>query len=60
MFSSGEFAELVLRDSSGAKLETFKWSLTDKQLEQKIFSIIRNKYGIFQRPDKDLNWARDN
>ena len=58
---SGEFCELIIRESSGAKLETFKWSLDNKQLERKIFSIIKNKYGIFaiEKRDRDLDWLKE-
>lgn len=55
-----EFAELTIRDYSGAKIDYFKWSLNDKALEKKIFYILKSKYGIFQkREDKDLNWLKD-
>ena len=59
---SGEKAELVIRDYSGAKVETFKWNLNDKNNERKVFSIVRRKYGMFKPEinpeDKDLDWLR--
>lgn len=59
--TEGGFCEFIIRDSTGAKLETFKWALDNKTLEKKIFSIVRSKYGIFEvkREDKDLSWAKE-
>lgn len=58
----GEKAELVIRDYSGAKLDTFKWSIGDKNLERKIYKIVKNKYGLFKPEinpqDKDLEWLK--
>ena len=58
----GEKVELIIRDFSGAKIDTFKWNLGDKDLERKIYSIVKRKYGMF-RPevtpqDKDLEWLK--
>lgn len=51
-----EFIEIFIRDYSGAKIDYFKWSLNDKELEKKMFNILKFKYGIFQKKDKDLDW----
>ena len=58
----GEKVELIIRDFSGAKIDTFKWNIGDKILEKKIYLILKKKYGLF-RPeipiiDKDLEWLK--
>jgi hypothetical protein len=59
---NGEQAELIIKDYSGKKIDTFKWNLSDKKLERKLFSIVRRKYGMFKievpNPDKDLDWLK--
>lgn len=59
--TDGGFCEFIIRDSSGAKLETFKWNLDNKQLEKKIFTIVKQKYGIFQpeKQDRDISWVKE-
>lgn len=58
----GEKAELIIKDYSGAKIDTFKWSINDKNLEKKIYSIVKRKYGMFKPEapplDSDLNWLK--
>lgn len=58
----GEKVELIIRDFSGAKIDTFKWNLGDKNLERKIYAIVKRKYGMFRpevsNQDKDLDWLR--
>lgn len=56
------FIEITIKDYSGAKLDFFKWDLKDKDLERRIFYVIKNKYGVFQveKKDRDLDWAKDN
>ena len=57
-----EKVELIIRDYSGAKIDTFKWNIGDKNIEKKIYNIVKNKYGLFkpevQPKDKDLDWLK--
>jgi hypothetical protein len=58
----GEMIELIVRDSSGAKLDNFKFPIADFQ---KILAILARKYGIKfdikqgkMQEEKDLEWLR--
>ena len=59
---NGEQVELIIKDYSGKKIDTFKWNLSDKKLERKLFNIVRRKYGMFKveipSPDRDLDWLK--
>lgn len=60
-YNSGERVELIIKDYSGAKIDIFRWSVTDKNTEKKIFYIIKKKYGIFRvehDANKDLGWLK--
>lgn len=53
----GEIIEIIIRDSSGAKIDTFKCSINDFP---KIIKIIERKYGIkvYPKKDRDIDWLR--
>ena len=55
--NGGEIIDLVIRDGSGRKIDTFKCSLKDFP---KIVNTIKRKYGIVfkQEVDKDLEWLK--
>jgi len=51
-----EIFELIIRDSSGAKLESFKGNMKDFP---RIIKIIERKYGlVFKKKDADLDWLK--
>ena len=56
--SYGERIEIIVRDFSGAKIDSFRWSLQDKGTEGKVLNIIRRKYGIFKPYHQDLDWLK--
>ena len=49
--------ELVIKENN-QKIEVFRWNCNDKQLEKKLFYLLRDKYGIFKKEEKnqDLDW----
>lgn len=49
----GEIIEVIIRDSSGAKIDTFKCQMKDFP---RILNIIEKKYGL--RKDRDIDWLR--
>ena len=61
---NGEKVEVLIKSSSGEKLDIFKWNLNDKSTEYKMYKIMKNKYGMFkptvEKPiqDDDLSWAK--
>jgi hypothetical protein len=52
--------EVKVKTRAGEVIDTFKWDMTNKQLEKKMYFILKNKYGIFKPEveprDKDLEW----
>lgn len=54
----GEVIEIIIRDNSGAKMETYKFKLNDKRVNH-LFNNIKKKYGI-EDDNKDLNWLKRN
>lgn len=60
--NSCEIVEIVLRDYSGTKIDSFRFQVMDKKRRDMVFNILYNKYGIGfteekpKREDLDLNW----
>lgn len=57
----GEVVEIIIRDVSGAKIESYKFHVQDKQLSIKIMNILKYKYGVAsgeKTGDEDINWLR--
>jgi len=59
----GTVIEIIIRDDGGGKLDSFKFSSTDKGAARKVFRTIKIKYGIDlkdKKPDKDrdINWLK--
>ena len=56
----GDSIEVKIKTGSGEVIDTFKWNLSNKQLEKKMFFLLKNKYGVFKpevdKIDKDLDW----
>ena len=59
-YRQGDNVEVKIKTASGEVLDTFKWNMKNKELEKKMFFIMKNKYGVFrpevERTDKDLEW----
>ena len=59
-YRQGDNVELKIKTSSGEVIDTFKWTMKNKDLEKKMFHILKNKYGIFrpeiEKRDEDLDW----
>lgn len=55
-----DFVEVIIRDFSGAKIETFRWNIEDKKMEASIISLLKKKYGMFKgdEGERDLKWLR--
>jgi len=51
----GEIIEIIIRDNTGAKIETYKFKLGDKRAD-KVLQNIRKKYGLNETKDKDMDW----
>lgn len=57
----GEIIEIVIRESSGAKIESYKFHISDEQRTKQIMNIIRKKYGLKdlkKKQDKDIDWLK--
>ena len=50
-----EIIEIIVRDSSGAKIETYKFKIADKRAGATLVSIMK-KYGLDK--DKDISWLK--
>jgi len=50
--SNEEIVEIIIRDCTGAKIDTFKCKVSNYC---KIERIIKNKYGLYNK-SKDLEW----
>jgi len=61
--SIGTTVEIIIRDDSGAKLDSFKINSKDKKSLRKILRLIREKYAIdftpeFKDNERDLEWLK--
>ena len=58
----GEIIEIIIRDSSGAKIESYKFHTQDKVLSNKIMNTLKSKYGLEEKNkeniDKDIDWLK--
>ena len=57
-YQEGEILEIILKDLSGAKLDSFKCNKSDSKKFYQIISILKNKYGYGQGDDSDLDWLK--
>lgn len=49
-----EIVEIIIRDFTGMKLDSFKFNLNEKKVIKTVASILSNKYGlIFPVKDED-------
>ena len=42
---SGDYAEIILRDETGRKMDTLKWPRANAKMGAKIKRILQDKYG---------------
>lgn len=57
----GEIIEIIIRDNSGAKIESYKFQVSDKSLSIRIMNILKYKYGVAsgsKTDDQDINWLK--
>lgn len=59
--TSGEIIEIIVRDWSEGKLDSWKVNAKDTKKIKKVFKIIKEKYNInlfmdFKEEDKDIEW----
>ncbi|UCD20930.1 MAG: hypothetical protein JSW08_00060 [archaeon] len=45
-YRTGEIIEIIIRDFSGAKIETLKCTLGEKKKYAKILNYLKEKYGF--------------
>ena len=50
--SNEEIVEVIIRDSCGGKIDTFKCSMSNFK---KVSNMVMRKYGSY---DKDLDWLK--
>ncbi len=48
----GMICKVEVFDEDGRQLDTFKWNVPDKESEKKIFTILKNAYGVFKQKEK--------
>jgi hypothetical protein len=51
----GEIIEIIIRDSSGAKIETHKFQANDVKRANYILNSIKRKYGLGESRG-DMDW----
>jgi len=56
--SEGMMVEIIIRESSGAKIESHKFMIKDKKKTKSILYSLRKKYGLndFEKKDSDIDW----
>lgn len=54
----GVIVEIIIRESSGAKIESYKFNINDNDKTKRIMNLLRKKYGLndFSKKDKDIGW----
>ena len=56
----GEIIEIIIRDNTGAKIDTYKFKLNNIKLANQILATIKKKYGLGETKDKDIDWLKKN
>lgn len=44
----GRTAKIKIMDENGEQLDNMKWLISDKESERKIFTILKNQWGLFK------------
>ena len=59
---SGDTVEIIVRDGSRAKLDSWTINVNDKKRARQILKILKNSYGIDFgiKLDDDLDWLKKN
>lgn len=58
-FRRGNLVEIIIRDDSGAKIETHKCNIKDKKKYAAILRYLRDKYGFEPEiSSNDINWFK--
>jgi len=54
----GIIVEIIVREGSGAKIESYKVQIKDQQKTRSILYMLKKKYGFndFFKRDKDIGW----
>ena len=54
----GEVIEIIIRESSGAKIESYKFNVSDTERSKTVMNLIRKKYGLqdLKKKDRDMDW----
>jgi len=54
----GVIVEIIVRESSGSKIESHKIPIRDKQKTHGVLYMLKQKYGFndFPKKDKDIGW----
>ena len=60
--NDGLIIEIIIREASGAKIESHKFKLKDKTKSRIVLNLLRKKYGFndFIKKDKDIEWLGKN
>ena len=59
----GEIIEIIIRDNTGAKIDSYKFKLDNIKLANQILSTIKKKYGLGSSEkniDRDIDWLKKN
>ena len=56
--NEGLIIEIIIRESSGAKIESHKFLVSDKNKTRGILNMLKKKYGLndFSKKDIDMDW----
>lgn len=55
----GMRCEIKVLDENNRTLDTMKWAASDKNSERRIFTILKNGYGIFKKPTVPVKKSTD-
>lgn len=60
--NNGEVVEIIIRDYSGAKIDSFRFNISDRGKCNMVLKTLQDKYGMKigkRGTDKDLDWIGD-
>ena len=64
----GDVIEIIVKDYTGAKIESWTMNINDKKTSKKVMGILRRQYGFKPEilseksmisEDKDLKWLKE-
>jgi len=60
--NEGLIIEIVIREASGAKIESHRFKVNDQTKSRMVLSVLKKKYGFneFKKKDKDIDWLKKN